>query len=225
MSAAIESLVDLADPAGVAVEIGRINTLIAQRATVPDEAWQLVSDMMSGLENLDVARWGAIDPYLQAVFFRGFAQATRALEARAASESRELLRLGLERMRHALEEMAETSRTGDERNPKELVKWLWKTVPVSQAELAGVLGVERRKLQRWLNEGQKPEGDDAMRVIAVARIVNQLRHSFTPVGVLRWFSRPRPELGGKRPQSLLKNPEEIPRLWSLAASVRHSDAA
>lgn len=225
MSAAIQSLAELTDPAAVASEIGRINALVARSQDVPEEAWQLVSEMSSRLDNLAVPRWGSIDPYLQAVFLRGFAQATKALKEQDTPDARRLLRLGLERMRHALEEIAEISKIGDDRSPKELVRWLSDILPVSQQELAEVLGVDRRKLQRWLHEGPKPEGDDAMRVTVVARIVNQLRHSFTPVGVLRWFDRPRAELGGKRPKTLLVDAERIPQLIGLATSVRHSDAA
>jgi uncharacterized protein (DUF2384 family) len=226
MSAALESLVELGDPAAVATEIGRINSLVGSSEEVPEEAWQLVGEVISKLDNLAVHRWSAIDPYLQAVFLRGFAQASKALKERNTQGARRSLRLGLERMRHALEQIAEVSKIGDERNPKELVRWLSENLPVPQQELAELLGVERRKLQRWLQtDGPRPEGDDALRVAVVVRIVNQLRHSFTPVGVLRWFDRPRAELGGKRPRTLLKDPSRVPQLMGLATSVRHSDAA
>lgn len=224
MSAALASLVEMTDPAAVASEIGRVNSLLARCPEVPAEAWQFVREMESRLEGLDVSRWQAIDPYLQAVFFRGYAQASKALKNQEDANARRLLRLGLERMRHALEEISQTSQVSDELSPKELVRWLSRTVPVSQQELSDVLGVDRRKFQRWLNESPKPEGDDALRVTVVARIVNQLRHSYTPVGVIRWFNRPRPELDGKKPKSLLTRVEALPRLMSLASAVRHSDA-
>ena len=224
MSAALESLVELTDPAAVAFEIGRVNSLVASSREVPATAWQFVSELESRLEGLDVARWQTIDPYLQAVFFRGYAQASKALKNQEGADARRLLRLGLERMRHALEEISQTSQVSDEQSPKELVRWLSRTVPVSQQELSEVLGVQRRKFQRWLNEAPKPEGDDALRVTVVARIVNQLRHSFTPVGVIRWFNRPRAELDGRKPKSLLTRIEDLPRLVSLASAARHSDA-
>ena len=224
MSAALESLVELTDPAAVAAEIGRINSLVGGSPEVPAEAWQLVSEMESRLEGLAVSRWQTIDPYLQAVFLRGYAQASKALKNQGDPDARRLLRLGLERMRHALEEIGQASQVSDELSPKELVRWLSRIVPVPQQELSDVLGVERRKFQRWLNESPKPEGDDALRVAVVARIVNQLRHSFTPVGVIRWFNRPRAELKGKKPKSLLTRVEDLPRLVGLASAVRHSDA-
>jgi len=224
MSAALESLVELTDPAAVASEIGRVNSLVASGPEVPAEAWQFVRELESRLEGLDVSRWQTIDPYLQAVFLRGYAQASKALKSQEDQSARRLLRLGLERMRHALEEINQTSQVSDELSPKELVRWLSRTVPVSQQELSDILGVERRKFQRWLNESPRPEGDDALRVTVVTRIVNQLRHSFTPVGVIRWFNRPRAELEGKKPKSLLTRVEDLPRLMSLASAVRHSDA-
>jgi DNA-binding transcriptional regulator YiaG len=224
MSAALESIVELTAPAAVAAEIGRINTLVARNREVPEQAWDLVKEMSARLDRLEVSRWGAIDPYLQAVFLRGFAQATKALQERDRAEARNLVRTGLERMRHALQEIADAAKVGDERSPKQLVSWLSEILPVSQRELAAILGVNARKLQRWLHGANEPEGDDALRVTVVARIVNQLRHSLTPVGVLRWFDRTRAELGGRKPRTLLASAEHIPQLIELAASIRHSDA-
>jgi hypothetical protein len=224
MSATLESLVSLTDPSSAAGEIARLNSLLAGSREVPAEVWDFVTQMTSRLGNLDVQRWQTIDPYLHSIFLRGFAQASEALGKRDTVAGRRLLRVGLERMRHALEEIAEVSRMGDQQ-PKELVRWLEKTIDVPQRELASVLGVDLRKLQRWLHDSPKPEGDDALRVQVVARIVNELRHSLTAVGVLRWFDRPRQELGEKPPRALLDDVESIPRLLRLAASIRHSDAA
>lgn len=224
MSAALETLAELSDPAAAAAEIARIDSLVAHDRDVPDEVWRLVGDMTSRLGGLAVERWKTVDPYLHAVFWRGFAQTRQALERRGAPEARRLLRVGLERMRHALEEITEVSRI-DGQDGKELVRWLAGILPIPQQQLAAMLGVDRRKLQRWLNESPRPEGDDALRVAVVARIVNQLRHALTPVGVQRWFDRPHPELGGKRPRALLAQAERLPRLVRLAASMRHSDAA
>jgi transcriptional regulator with XRE-family HTH domain len=226
MSATLESLVDLTDPAAVAAEIGRMSMLLAGRADVPDEAWQLVTRINDAiLGGRATAKWQAIDSYLLEIFMRGLAQVNSAASRKTDPEARRSLRLGFERMRHALEEIAGASPISEERSPKDVVRWLAKTIPVSQQELANVLGVERRKLQRWLNESSSPEGDDALRVAAVARVVNQLRHAFTPIGVLRWFDRPRRELGGRKPKALLTNVEKLPRLVTLAASARHSDSA
>ena len=58
-------------------------------------------------------------------------------------------------------------------------------VNVPQDDLAAVLGVVPRTLQRWLVPGAKgPSGDDEARVRVVAQLVNQLRHSFTAPGVM-----------------------------------------
>src|ERR671918_542549 len=65
-----------------------------------------------------------------------------------------------------------------------------------------------RKFQRWASprEQAQPEGEDARRVRAVARIINQLRFSLTPVGAVEWFSWPRDDLDGRRPLDLLDEP-------------------
>ena len=91
-----------------------------------------------------------------------------------------------------------------------------------QRDLAELLGVELRRFQRWISprERTQPEGEDARRLRAVARLAGQLRHAFTPAGVVAWFDWPRPELGGATPRSLLGDPVRLPDLLLAAGSTR-----
>jgi len=50
--------------------------------------------------------------------------------------------------------------------------------------------------------------DVGERALHVARIVNELVGSYNERGVRRWFERPRPQLDGKAPKTLL------PKGWS-----------
>jgi hypothetical protein len=85
--------------------------------------------------------------------------------------------------------------------------------------------VSLRQFQRWLStQGSQPEGEDARRVRAVARIVNQLRFSLTPAGAIEWFGWPRDDLAGKRPSDLLGDPGRLPELAALAGSMRSTYA-
>ena len=100
------------------------------------------------------------------------------------------------------------------------------TTEAPQAQIARLIGVSPRQFQRWLSpaESASPEGNDLRRVRAIARIVNQLRFSLTPAGVIEWFSWPSPELRRKRPIDLLDTPAQLPRLIGLASDLRATTA-
>jgi transcriptional regulator with XRE-family HTH domain len=130
--------------------------------------------------------------------------------------------MALDGLSSAFDAIAEQQPVSDERSGKELVAWLAERAEVSQAELAKLLGVSARQFQRWLSpsESASPEGDDLRRVRTVARIVNQLRFSLTPAGVVAWFTWRLPDLNGKRPVDLLDKPARFPDLIGAAAETR-----
>ena len=135
-------------------------------------------------------RWTAADPYLALLVHRAVLDAQAAVE----EEARDALRIALERLSHALAALGEAEEVGDARTPKELARWLVAAVEVPQRDLADLLGVDLRRFQRWISarERTRPEGEEARRLRALARIVGQLRHAFTPAGVVAWFDWPRP---------------------------------
>lgn len=95
-----------------------------------------------------------------------------------------------------------------------LVEWLPR---VSQQEIARLAGISPRQFQRWRSGG----GPAPRRLQLVARLVALLRRAWTPEGVVAWFDRPRPELGGKRPVEVLDDPS-LER--SLVVAVRQGRA-
>ncbi len=115
----------------------------------------------------------------------------------------------------------------EDRTTKEIVQWLDKALDVPQAQLAQLLGTDVRPLQRWLSseESSQPQGERAMRVRAVARMANHLRHALTGPGVVQWFSHRRKELGGKSPAQLLETSDALPRLVLLASNARSMTAS
>jgi uncharacterized protein (DUF2384 family) len=136
------------------------------------------------------------------------------------------LRVALESLRQGFAAIAESEPVADERSPKEVARWLAEKTEVPQNRLAELFGVSLRQFQRWVSpqERAQPEGDDARRVRAVARIVNQLRFSLTPAGAIEWFSWPRDDLDGRRPIELLDEPGRLPELTALAGSMRSTYA-
>jgi len=174
--------------------------------------------MADAVRATPLERWTAADPYLALLVHRA------VLDARAAADdrARDALRIALERLSHALAALGEAEEVGDARTAKELARWLAGAIDVPQRDLAALLGVDLRRFQRWisLRERTQPEGEEARRIRALARIVGQLRHAFTPAGVLAWFDWPRPELGGATPRELLSDPVRLPDLLLAAGSTR-----
>jgi uncharacterized protein (DUF2384 family) len=134
--------------------------------------------------------------------------------------------MALDSLSQAFASIAEDQLVSDDRTGKELVAWLVTTTEVPQAQIAALVGVSPRQFQRWLStsESASPEGNDLRRVRAITRIVNQLRFSLTPAGVVEWFSWRSPELGRRRPIDLLDKPAQLPRLIGLASDLRATTA-
>jgi hypothetical protein len=80
-----------------------------------------------------------------------------------------------------------------------LVAWLPR---VPQREIAQLVGISPRQLQRWLKDG----GEPSRRLWLVARLVVLLKRAWTPEGVLAWFRRPRRDLEGHAPIDVLEDP-------------------
>jgi uncharacterized protein (DUF2384 family) len=82
-----------------------------------------------------------------------------------------------------------------------LVAWLGPRI--TRRRIGELLGVTERTVQRWLDTGGRP----SRRLYLVTRLVVLLKDAWTPEGVLAWFDRPRPSLGGKRPIDVIDEPE------------------
>jgi hypothetical protein len=222
MTATIAFSLDLADAAGAADEVDALNDHLAATPLIPPEVRERTRAVAAGVRATDIDRWQEIDPYLGLLVHRAVIEAQEAIERPEDPGARDALRIALERLSHALSSIAEAEEVGDERPAKEVARWLTTSIEVPQRDLAELLGVELRRFQRWISprESARPEGEDALRVRAVARLVGQLRHAFTAVGVLRWFDWPRSDLGGRTPRELLHDPARLPDLMRAAGSTR-----
>lgn len=80
----------------------------------------------------------------------------------------------------------------------ELNRWL---NDVPRNDVAELLGIDRRTLSRWAVRTDQPN----RRLQTVARLVAILKHNWTQEGILLWFRRPRRELGGRTPLSILSD--------------------
>ncbi len=221
MNAVLETIHDLSRPAEAADELHALNMELARHDTIPPRVQGEVREMTDAVDR-EKGSWSSIDPHYVEILLRASLSAQIALMEPDLPASRDRLRMALDALAAAFDAIAEQEPVSDDRTGKELVAWLADRTEVSQPELAGLLGVSPRQFQRWLSPAEKagPEGNDLRRVRAVARIVNQLRFSLTPAGVVDWFSWRSPELGRKRPLDLLDRPDRLPELIALAATTR-----
>jgi hypothetical protein len=215
---ATTELLDLARPAEAATAVDSLNDLLAAEPSVPAGVGAEVARLAAAVRATPLERWTAADPYLALLVHRAVLDAQAAVEG----DERDALRIALERLSHALAALGEAEEVGEERTPKELARWLAAAVEVPQRDLADLLGVDLRRFQRWISarERTRPEGEEARRLRAIARLVGQLRHAFTAAGVIAWFDWPRPELGGATPRELLVDPVRLPDLLLAAGSTR-----
>jgi hypothetical protein len=227
MAAILEYVADIADPAAAAAELGSLNQRLAAERAIPPAISDAVHEVAAGVTDTAIARWESIDPRHAVLLLQSVVAAQEAIEDPRASRGRDCLRLALESMRQAFAAIAEGEEVRDERSPKEIIRWLVETTEVPQARLAAVIGVSPRQFQRWAspNEQAQPEGDDARRIRAIARIVNQLRFVLTPGGTIDWFDWARRDLRGRSPRDVLADPKRLPDLTAAAAAMRATSAA
>lgn len=219
--------VDLRHPRQLQARLADVNDALALQREAPESVRELVRELAGALADPEAAqRFAGADPYLVNELGRSALGAMLALDEADPAMERRQVRVRLEQMRHVLRDMAEQEPVSEERTAKQVAQWLVGATSVSQRELAGLVGVGERTLQRWVSPSDRsaPEGDNERRLRAIARVFTQLRHSLTGVGAIQWSERPRPELANRTPADLLNEPDAAARLTELAAGMRSSSA-
>jgi hypothetical protein len=209
-----EQLFEQLQEAGAALAVSK-----AVAPEVEDALQALVDALPADPESL-----GAADPYLVSALYASTMKGLDALRSPDPETQRRELRIPFERARQALRGLLADEPVMDDRSPSELVRWLLDHEEIPRTDLARVLEVSTATLRRWADPsvGTSPKGDEARRVRVLAKVVNQLRWSFSPVGVIQWLERPHPSLKGEAPQALLRepDPEGGPKLLRLANATR-----
>jgi hypothetical protein len=219
---------DLRDTTALIAELERASAELAVAEAVPARAAGVVRELHEGLAEIEPSAW---QPYVDPYFFADLQQA--AMAARAALDLEPeggrvaALELAVEGVLDVLVDIADGAAVREERPATEVAAWLKRATGATGVELAGLLGISERKLDRWLSarDPSAPSGDDELRLRLIARLVNQLRHAMTGRGALRWLTTPSPELGGGAPNEALLDPAAAARLFSAARATRVSDAA
>jgi len=203
------------------------NDRLGRSEEVDEDVREVVQNLADEIRRIPQEDLYRHDPYLVIALQQGALAAMRGIQDTEKIRARRQLRVALEQMRHALRDLQDEEPVVEDRTTKEIVQWLDKALDVPQAQLAQLLGTDVRTLQRWLSseESSQPQGERAMRVRAVARMANHLRHALTGPGVVQWFSHRRKELGGKSPAQLLETSDALPRLVLLASNARSRTAS
>jgi hypothetical protein len=189
------------------------------RDRVPDEVIDLVDNLDTEL-HINNPRSLAADPDLVADLFGAAFRADKALRRHSESEQRRDLRVPLEQIRVLLTQITEEAPYAADVPAVDVLRGLVRMLEGRPRELAELLGVSTRTLQRWLADGAAgPTGDEASVVRLVAQVVNQLRYTLTSTAIVNWFQRIHPWLGSA-PIELLGDPERHRDLLVAARGIR-----
>lgn len=124
----------------------------------------------------------------------------------------------LERIRHVVRDALDEHVGGIAGNLSLVLDDVERWLPhVPDRVIADLVGIDRRTLARWRHQSDRPPSR-TLRVFA--RLVAILRHNWDEQGIVEWFQRPRRELGGRKPMTLLDDPLAEPLLISAARSGR-----
>jgi hypothetical protein len=133
-------------------------------------------------------------------------------------DSVEAALLGLEAIRHVVRDALDQQAPG-EGDARALVQSLQETLPrVGRKELAELLGVSDRSIQRILASPTPVEPGRRLEVLA--RLVSLLRRGWTPEGVVAWFHRPRVELGERSVLEAIDDARNERAIFELARHGR-----
>lgn len=211
----LTTVVDLRE---LLAEVDAATKLLQRSSTVPGDVASVIDGVGAALDAAHVQQ--EADPYLTAALWKAAYRAEKALRDEDPAQRRRAVRIALEQFRQALRDITEDRPYSADVPVGEVLAGTVQTLGVPQKDVADLLGVSVRQLQRWLSEGgSEPSADDAGRIRAVGQIVNQLRHTFTGHGVLAWFQRDHPALG-LPPIKLLEDPLRYPEVLRLARSAR-----
>lgn len=126
--------------------------------------------------------------------------------------------LHLEAIRHIVRDALDQHVLG-EQDARAIIRGLEAALPrVGRKELANLLGVSDRSIQRILAETAPVEPQ--RRMLLVRRLVQLLERGWTPEGVVAWFSRAREELDDKNVLETIDDPDYEQAIFALARHGR-----
>jgi hypothetical protein len=127
------------------------------------------------------------------------------------------LLVALERIRHVVRDSLDEHVNGVADDVGLVMADLDRWLPdIPDRTIADLVGVDRRTLSRWRKQTGRPQ----RQLRTFSRLVAILRHNWDEEGIIAWFSRPRRDLNGRKPASLLADPNAEPELVTASRSGR-----
>jgi hypothetical protein len=212
---------DLRHPDLAAEALRTANQRLARLPEVTEEIRDLVDAVSDELIRLDIEAFDD-DPYLLLAIDRAALRAKRALDVEDPQARRRSVRLALDELHQLLAALAEREPIAADRDANAVARWLVETAGLTARQLAPLVGVHERTLQRWAAEPPQsaPSGEDERRLRSVAQVVAQLRHTLTASGVLAWMTAPEEALNGEAPLDRLDEPVGLPAVLAAARRLR-----
>jgi transcriptional regulator with XRE-family HTH domain len=128
-----------------------------------------------------------------------------------------------EAVRHVVRDLLDEQPPLELRDEGATIRMLEEWLPgMTVGQLSELAGISVRQLQRRRRDGG---GMSSPRLQLVARLAAILRHAWTDRGVLAWFAKAHPGLGGRTPMGLLDDPERERDLLILARAGRVQGAS
>lgn len=188
-----------------------------------EERWKEIAQRMKGLR--DGIQAEDYDKDQLATLASTLLDIRDQLDRDDASENLDVcdqLMIMLERIRHVVRDALDEHVSGVAGDVGVVMAEIEHWLPhVPDQTIATLVGVDRRSLSRWRGQGGQPRRN--LRVFA--RLVAILRHNWDEEGVIAWFERPRRDLDGRRPATLLADPNAEDELMSAARSGRNQYAS
>lgn len=203
-------------------ELNEATDRLSASKSVDAEVTRAVTRLVETFASADPEALTGNDPYLVDALLVGTLGCAKAMWLGDDEKKRRELRIPLERSRQALRDLVAERHVALDRAPKDVARWVVEMSGVPQSDIAELLGVSARTLQRWISptESAAPSGSDEVRLRTLARTIDQLRWSMTPAGVVSWLRRPHPGLKGRVPADLLDSEGAFAELPRLAAATR-----
>jgi transcriptional regulator with XRE-family HTH domain len=225
MSAAVDTQIQLDEPAATANAAHAFVLRLGGRRDVPPEAWRFAHDAVAEVGEAPEEWRSSHDPLHVTALLLATLTIGRATQDPEAPDARRHLMLGLQRMAEALDRIAERAPVEATRPAQDVAAWLLHEVDVSQADVAELVGVHPRTLARWAKGEASPAPAEAGRLRTVARLIADLRFSLAGTGIVSWFDWENELLDGQTPRMVLSDPERTPTLYRLAGRLRASIAS
>lgn len=200
----------------------RVSRALAEVPVADGDVWNRWADTVRQLsEAIDHAVPPSLDSEAVAEI-RGdllaITQSVLAHDPKRPLDSYEQALLRLEAIRHVIRDALDQHLPG-EHDARALIGGLEQALPrIGRRELARLLGTSERSIQRIL--ASRSVIEPSRRLLLVARLVELLRRSWTPEGVVAWLERSRHALDGASPLELIDDPAREQDVLSLARAGR-----